>query len=130
MVSTRTARETKPRLIGASRAITAIIEEVDRIARSDANVLITGESGVGKEVFASEIYTRSRRAARPYVAVNCGGLPENLLESELFGHVRGSFTGAVRDKEGLLVAAKGGTFFLDEIGEMSPGLQVKLLRAL
>ncbi len=110
--------------------MTALVEEVERVARSDAKVLITGESGTGKEVLAQEICSRSRRASRPYVAVNCGGLPETLLESELFGHVRGSFTGAYRDKPGKLELANTGTVFLDEISEMTLRMQGLLLRFL
>jgi transcriptional regulator with PAS, ATPase and Fis domain len=100
------------------------------VAPTDSTVLITGESGTGKEVIARYIHRLSEREGGPFISVNCGALPENLLESELFGHVKGSFTGAVKDKDGLLVAARGGTFFLDEVAEMSPALQVKLLRAL
>jgi transcriptional regulator with PAS, ATPase and Fis domain len=115
-------------LIGASAAIVELVQEIDRIARSDAKVLITGESGVGKELVATAIHRRSPRAARHMVTVNCAGLPETLLESELFGHVKGSFTGAYRDKIGKLELADGGTIFLDEIGEMTLRMQGLLLR--
>jgi transcriptional regulator with GAF, ATPase, and Fis domain len=104
------------RLIGDSPLMTELQQEIDRVARSDAKVLITGESGVGKELVALAIHTRSPRASRAMVAVNCAGLPETLLESELFGHVKGSFTGAYRDKQGKLEIADGGTMFLDDIG--------------
>jgi transcriptional regulator with GAF, ATPase, and Fis domain len=117
-------------MIGESRAIRDLHEEIERIARSDVKVLITGESGVGKEVVASEIFTRSFRANRPFVTVNCAGLPETLLESELFGHTRGSFTGAYRDQPGKLELANGGTLFLDEVGEMTLRMQGLLLRFL
>ena len=117
-------------MIGTSQVIHDLREEIDRIARSDCKVLITGESGVGKEVVASEIVTGSLRASRPYVTVNCAGLPETLLESELFGHVRGSFTGAYRDQPGKLELANTGTLFLDEIGEMTLRMQGLLLRFL
>jgi two-component system response regulator AtoC len=101
-----------------------------RVAKTNASVLLRGESGTGKEIIADLIRSNSPRADRPYVKVNCGALPETLLESELFGHVKGSFTGAIADREGLFMAANGGTIMLDEIGEVSPALQVKLLRIL
>jgi transcriptional regulator with GAF, ATPase, and Fis domain len=118
------------RLIGRSEAIERIESEIECAARSDAKVLITGETGVGKEVVARLIHHRSARSASPLVTLNCAGLPDSLLESELFGHVRGSFTGAYRDKPGLLEMAPNGTVFLDEVGEMSPRMQVVLLRFL
>ena len=105
-------------------------QEIDRVARTDAKVLITGESGTGKEVVARQVYALGNRFGRPFVAVNCAGLPETLLESELFGHVRGSFTGAYRDKPGKLEVADEGTIFLDEIGEMTLRMQGLLLRFL
>jgi transcriptional regulator with GAF, ATPase, and Fis domain len=115
-------------LIGTSAAIVDLTQEIERIARSDAKVLVTGESGVGKELVATAIHRRSARASRQMVTVNCAGLPETLLESELFGHVKGSFTGAYRDKIGKLELADGGTIFLDEIGEMTLRMQGLLLR--
>jgi DNA-binding NtrC family response regulator len=120
----------RDRPIGRSRGFTEVLDLAETVAPTDSTVLITGESGTGKEILARYIHALCARAAGPFISINCGALPENLLESELFGHVKGSFTGAVRDKEGLLSAARGGTFFLDEIGEMSPALQVKLLRAI
>ena len=121
-------RQDNGQLIGSSAAIGELAQEIERIARSDAKVLITGESGVGKELVAHAIHQRSARAARAMVAVNCAGLPETLLESELFGHVKGSFTGAYRDKQGKLEMADGGSIFLDEIGEMTLRMQGLLLR--
>jgi transcriptional regulator with PAS, ATPase and Fis domain len=120
--------EAGEQLIGTSELIAELSQEIDRIARSDAKVLITGESGVGKELVSHAIHQRSPRAARPMVAVNCAGLPETLLESELFGHVKGSFTGAYRDKQGKLEMADRGSIFLDEIGEMTLRMQGLLLR--
>src|SRR5438477_6513234 len=117
-------------LIGTSKQIVALSEEIDRVAKSDAKVLITGESGVGKELVARAVHARCVRANRVFVPVNCDGLPETLLESELFGHVRGSFTGAYRDKPGKLELADSGTMFLDEIGEMTLRMQGLLLRFL
>jgi transcriptional regulator with PAS, ATPase and Fis domain len=117
-------------IVGTSRAITELKAEISRVARSDAKVLITGESGTGKEVVARAINVASPRALQPFVPVNCAGIPETLLESELFGHVKGSFTGAYRDKPGKLEMADGGTIFLDEIGEMTLRMQGLLLRFL
>lgn len=117
-------------IIGNSEKIRRIFELIDKVAQTDSTIMIYGESGTGKELVAREIHSRSLRSNGPFVSINCGALPETLLESELFGHVRGSFTGAVRDKEGLFAVAKGGTFFLDEVGETSPAIQVKLLRVL
>jgi DNA-binding NtrC family response regulator len=118
------------RPVGKNRAFLEVLRLAETVAPTDSTVLITGESGTGKEILARYIHSLSEREDGPFVSINCGALPESLLESELFGHVKGSFTGAVRDKEGLLVAACGGTLFLDEVGEMSPALQVKMLRAL
>ncbi len=117
-------------LAGRSRQILDVISLVARVARTDASVLITGESGTGKEWTAREIHLQSSRQAQPFVAVNCGAFTESILESELFGHMKGSFTGAVDTKKGLLEAADRGTLFLDEVGETSLGMQVKLLRVL
>ena len=117
-------------LIGTSPAIVELKQEIDRVARSDAKILICGESGSGKEVVARAIHVRSPRAARAFVPVNCAGLPETLLESELFGHVKGSFTGAYRDKPGKLEIADSGTVFLDEVGEMTLRMQGVFLRFL
>ncbi|MCA9737189.1 MAG: sigma-54 dependent transcriptional regulator [Gemmatimonadota bacterium] len=118
------------RPIGRSREFIEILKLAETVAPQESTVLIGGESGTGKEVLARFIHANSSRAERPFFSINCGALTESLLESELFGHVKGAFTGAVKDKEGLLVAAAGGTLFLDEVGELSPATQVKLLRAL
>src|SRR5438477_10825969 len=117
-------------MIGVSAAMTAIRSEVECAARSDAKVLLTGESGVGKDIAARVIHQRSARSQMPFVTINCVSVPDSLLEPELFGHVRGSFTGAYRDRHGLLEAAHKGTVFLDEVCEMSPRMQALLLRFL
>jgi two-component system response regulator PilR (NtrC family) len=117
-------------MVGNSPAIQRVFDFVHQVADTKANVLISGESGTGKEMVARAVHESGIRRERPFIAVNCGAIPENLLESELFGHVKGSFTGAVQNKSGLFEVAEGGTLFLDEIGEMTLPLQVKLLRAL
>jgi two-component system, NtrC family, response regulator PilR len=117
-------------IIGHSRAMQEVFDLIAQVAETKTNVLVYGESGTGKELVARAIHEQGVRHDEPFIALNCGAIPENLLESELFGHARGSFTGAVQNKEGLFEAASGGTLFLDEIGELSPALQVKLLRAL
>jgi two-component system response regulator PilR (NtrC family) len=117
-------------IIGKSGRMQAIFSLIERIARTASTVLIHGESGTGKELIARAIHFASPRSTRRFLSINCGAMPENLLESELFGHERGAFTGAVRDKKGLFQEADRGTLFLDEIGEMTPTMQVKLLRAL
>ena len=119
-----------PLLIGTSPLIANLRQEVERVAKSDAKVLITGESGVGKEVVARAVHSEGPRQNHEFIAVNCAGLPETLLESELFGHVKGSFTGAYRDKPGKLEMAHNGTVFLDEVGEMTLRMQGLLLRFL
>ena len=117
-------------LVGRSAAMQAVYQLVEKVAPARTTVLITGESGVGKELVARALHRKSPRAAAPFIAVNCGAIPEGLIESELFGHVRGAFTGAAGAKQGLFQAANGGTLFLDEIGELSLALQVKLLRVI
>ena len=119
-----------PGLIAQSQAMQAVLDLVERVAPTGATLLLRGESGTGKEVIAKAVHHASPRARRPFVAVNCGAVPETLLESELFGYLRGAFTGATGPKLGLFEEADGGTLFLDEIAEMPPPLQVKLLRAL
>ncbi|MBA2663457.1 MAG: sigma 54-interacting transcriptional regulator [Bradymonadaceae bacterium] len=117
-------------IIGACDAIKDVFRTVERVAPTSVNVLIVGETGTGKELIAHELHARSPRAKGPFITLNCGAIPENLLESELFGHVKGAFTGATSNREGSFQAADGGTIFLDEIGEMPINLQVKLLRVL
>jgi len=117
-------------MIGKSKAMQEVYTLIEKSAGTDSTVLITGESGTGKEMAARALHLLSRRGANPFVSINCAALPENLLESELFGHARGAFTGAVAEKKGMFEVATRGTLFLDEVGETSPWTQVKLLRAL
>ncbi len=119
-----------PDIVGRSRKIRGILRVVERVAPSDSTVIVYGESGTGKELIARAIHQNSNRVDQPFITINCGAIPENLLESELFGHVRGAFTGATSPKAGKFELADGGSIFLDEIGDMSPDLQVKLLRVL
>jgi two-component system response regulator HydG len=128
LMKQQTLKAGKP--IGVSPAFQIPLGLAEDVADSESTILIAGESGTGKEVFSRYIHDLSARSSRRFLSLNCAALPEGLLESELFGHVKGSFTGAVKDKEGLFVAASGGTFFLDEVGEMAPSTQVKLLRVL
>lgn len=123
-------REGFEELVGASAPMRRVYDIIDRVAPTRATVLLCGESGTGKELAARAVHARSRRASAPFVAVNCGAIPADLIESELFGHVKGAFTGASRDKEGLFQAAADGTLFLDEVAELPLATQVKLLRAL
>ncbi len=116
-------------IIGTSGALQSVFRLVEKVASTNTNILIEGESGTGKELIARAIHHNSPRCDRPFVAINCGALPETLLESELFGHTKGAFTGAIANKPGLLRAAEGGTVFLDEIGEVNSAMQVRLLRA-
>jgi transcriptional regulator with GAF, ATPase, and Fis domain len=118
------------RIVGRSRALRHVLQQVDDVASSDATVLITGESGTGKELLAKEIHERGRRSQRPFVRVNCSAIPREMFESEFFGHVRGAFTGALRDRPGRFQVASGGTIFLDEIGDLPLELQPKFLRVL
>jgi DNA-binding NtrC family response regulator len=117
-------------IIGTSPALQAVFRLVEKVAGTNTNILIQGESGTGKELIARAIHHNSPRLERPFVAINCGALPETLLESELFGHTKGAFTGAVTNKLGLFRSAEGGTVFLDEVGEITPAMQVRLLRAI
>lgn len=119
-----------PVIVGKNQRMREIFSLIDKVARTDSTVLIHGETGTGKELVAKAIHYRSRRKDKPLVTINCGAIPEELLESELFGYIKGAFTGAVRDKKGRFEVANGGTVFLDEVSEMSPALQVKLLRVL
>src|SRR5918993_84125 len=116
-------------IIGTSESLQRVFRLVEKVAATNTNILVYGESGTGKELVARAIHHNSPRADRPFVAINCGALPETLLESELFGHTKGAFTGATANKPGLFRSAEGGTVFLDEIGEITPAMQVKLLRA-
>ena len=125
-----TRRDGLPTIVGASSEIRDVLAVITRVAASESPVLVQGESGTGKELVARSIHLQSPRAARPFVSINCGALPDTLLESELFGHKKGAFSGAISSRVGLFEAANGGTLFLDEIGEMSPAMQVRLLRVL
>jgi len=117
-------------VVGKSRSMQSVFKLIERVADSDSTVLINGETGTGKGMVAKAIHESSYRSEKPFVAINCGAIPENLLESELFGHVKGAFTGATSTKIGKFEVANGGTIFLDEIGDMSPDLQVKVLKVL
>ena len=127
-ISFRTTSRGK--IVGRCQKVREVIKTIDRVAKSTCNVLVTGESGTGKELFVSALHDASRRSDGPLVTVNCGALPENLMESELFGHARGAFTGAHVTRQGRVAQAEGGTLFLDEIGELPMKLQSKLLRLL
>lgn len=128
VLSSDLRQKTSNKIIYKSEVMSQVLKMVDRVAPSSAPVLILGESGTGKELIARAVHERSQRADKPFIAINCGALRETLLESELFGHEKGAFTGAYNRKLGLAEAASGGTLFLDEIGELSPGIQAKLLR--
>jgi DNA-binding NtrC family response regulator len=117
-------------IIGESKKMKDLLSLVDRVARTDATIMIYGETGTGKELIARRVHAMSTRVSEQFVALNCGALPDTLLESELFGYKRGAFTGAAQNKKGLIKVADGGSFFLDEVGEISPKIQVKLLRVL
>ncbi|MCA9082173.1 MAG: sigma 54-interacting transcriptional regulator, partial [Planctomycetaceae bacterium] len=125
-----THREAFERLVGSTNIMQEVYRRIRLAADSDVTVFISGESGTGKELAAQAIHAQSDRRDKPFIAVNCSAIPETLLESELFGHIKGAFTGAVKDKTGMFQAAEGGTLFLDEIGDVSPLLQLKLLRVL
>ncbi len=126
----RTGTQAAAQIVGTTPTMLSVYKTVAHVAPTTATVLIVGESGTGKELVARAIHAKSPRASKPFVAINCGALPESILESELFGHERGSFTGASATKHGVFEEAKGGTLFLDEIGEISPKMQVQLLRVL
>ncbi|MCA9633886.1 MAG: sigma-54-dependent Fis family transcriptional regulator, partial [Myxococcales bacterium] len=117
-------------IIGACPSMMEVFRKLQKVAATDIGVLITGETGTGKELIAREIHRRSNRERGPFITVNCGAIPENLIESEMFGHVKGAFTGAIASRPGKFQQADGGTLFLDEVGELTPALQVKLLRAI
>ena len=122
--------QNKFRMIGKSEAMLKVFHQIENVANSKAKILITGESGTGKELVAWAIHHNSRRKGKPYIKLNCAAIPSELLESELFGHKKGAFTGATADRKGKFLAADGGTLFMDEIGDLSINLQAKLLRAL
>ncbi|MEO6211627.1 MAG: sigma-54 dependent transcriptional regulator [Gemmatimonadaceae bacterium] len=126
----RQSIESRYEIVGKSFAIRSLIEKIERVATTPARVLITGENGTGKELVARAVHRLSPRAAKPFVEVNCAAIPSELIESELFGHIKGSFTGAIADRTGKFEQANGGTLFLDEIGDMSPSAQAKVLRVL
>ncbi|MFO7706835.1 MAG: sigma-54 factor interaction domain-containing protein, partial [Desulfobacterales bacterium] len=124
---------TPPRIdniIGRSQRMLEIFDLIEKVADCDSTILINGETGTGKGLVARAIHNKSRRRSKPFISINCGAIPENLLESELFGHLKGAFTGATASKPGKFELADGGTVFLDEIGDMSPDLQVKVLKVL
>jgi Transcriptional regulator containing GAF, AAA-type ATPase, and DNA binding domains len=125
----REACDSSVGIIGRSLVMQRVQERLERLARSDVTTLVCGETGTGKEVIAQALPRLSARGSGPWVCVNCAGIPDGLVESELFGHVKGAFTGAIRDRLGCFEAAHGGTLFLDEIGDISPAVQVRLLRA-
>lgn len=129
-LQTRVAMKEFGSILGACAPMLDVFRAIEKVAATEVSVLISGETGTGKELVAHEIHRRSDRANGPFIVINCGAIPENLMESELFGHVRGAFTGALQTREGKFQAARGGTLFLDEIGEMPTNLQVKLLRAI